>query len=399
MDRSSRRCGGTRAVQPAAAEQGAPAPRPVGRAAGRGATSWYARRSVELLTGRRSTARRRRPLATLAGGGTIRFDRALIATGAEVRRCRSPAPMDRSRCAPRMMPLGCGARPSRPGRARRWWSSAADSSASRSRRRGLPGAATDGGRARSGAVGRHAGRRAGRVGYGRLTDVGVDLRLGARTTRFDEVPLVDDERLTAAFVVVGVGVRPRTGARGGGRHPGRRWRRRRRCQRTSRPAIWAAGDVARTDGRPRIEHWHAAREAGERAALSMLGRPVPPPPAPWVFSEIGGTPLDLIGAAEGWEEEAWLDEPDPSWPTFGAIASSGSPPSTVRSPRMWAGGSSTPVPHRPRWRSRWPDLARAPFMTHRSHGGSAGSASLDAPALPARNFWRESPEPTSCDWR
>jgi hypothetical protein len=40
----------------------------------------------------------------------------------------------------------------------------------------------------------------------------------------------------------------------------------------------------------------------------MLGRPVPPPPVPWVFSEIGGTPLDLIGATDGWEEERWLDD-------------------------------------------------------------------------------------------
>jgi hypothetical protein len=76
-------------------------------------------------------------------------------------------------------------------------------------------------------------------------------------------------------------------------------------QRTSHPAVWAAGDVARVDGR-RVEHWHASREAGERAALSMLGMEVPPPPATWVFSEIAGTMVDVIGAVDGWEEERWL---------------------------------------------------------------------------------------------
>jgi len=41
----------------------------------------------------------------------------------------------------------------------------------------------------------------------------------------------------------------------------------------------------------------------------MLGLAVPPPPPAWVFSEIGGTMLDVIGAVDGWDEERWL-EPD-----------------------------------------------------------------------------------------
>jgi hypothetical protein len=39
----------------------------------------------------------------------------------------------------------------------------------------------------------------------------------------------------------------------------------------------------------------------------MLGLPVPSPPEAWVFSEIGGASLDLIGATEGWDDEIWLD--------------------------------------------------------------------------------------------
>jgi hypothetical protein len=74
---------------------------------------------------------------------------------------------------------------------------------------------------------------------------------------------------------------------------------------TSAPGIFAAGDVARVAGR-RVEHWHAAREGGERAALGMLDRPIAPPRAPWVFSEVAGVALDLFGLASGWDEERWV---------------------------------------------------------------------------------------------
>jgi 3-phenylpropionate/trans-cinnamate dioxygenase ferredoxin reductase subunit len=68
-----------------------------------------------------------------------------------------------------------------------------------------------------------------------------------------------------------------------------------RSQVTSAPGIYAAGDVARGRDRPRVEHWHAARESGERAGMAILGRPVPAPRAPWVFSELGAAKLDAVG--------------------------------------------------------------------------------------------------------
>jgi NADPH-dependent 2,4-dienoyl-CoA reductase/sulfur reductase-like enzyme len=74
---------------------------------------------------------------------------------------------------------------------------------------------------------------------------------------------------------------------------------------TSAPRIFAAGDVARVDG-VRVEHWHASREAGERAALGMLDRPIPPPRAPWIFSEVAGVALDVFGLAREWDEERWV---------------------------------------------------------------------------------------------
>ena len=126
-------------------------------------------------------------------------------------------------------------------------------------------------------------------GEERLRGAGVDLRLGSAVSRLDEgAAWVGDERLPAAFVVAGIGVRPRDDlARDAGLEvddgivvdAG---------QRTSDARIWAAGDVARRGPR-RVEHWHAARESGHRAALGMLGQPTEAAPQPWVFTEVAGS--------------------------------------------------------------------------------------------------------------
>ncbi len=272
--------------------------------------SWYERRSIELMTGAR--VERVEPderVATLVGGDRIRFQRLLLATGAEVRLLAIPgadgaltlrtaddaarlrgAAIDAGADAPVVIVGGgfiglevasslasLGLRPTVVELAPALW---------------------------GGALGQELDAWA----TSRLSGAGVELRLGARTTRIaDGAAWIVDERLDAAFVVVGVGVLPRTAlaeAAGLRTEDGIVVDAE---QRTSHPAIWAAGDVARIDGRARIEHWHAAREAGERAALSMLGLSVPSPPAPWVFSEIGGASLDMIGAADGWDDETWLD--------------------------------------------------------------------------------------------
>ncbi|HET9878570.1 MAG TPA: FAD-dependent oxidoreductase [Candidatus Limnocylindria bacterium] len=140
----------------------------------------------------------------------------------------------------------------------------------------------------------------------RLAAAGVSLRLGSAVTAVDaDAAWVGDERLPAAFVVAGVGVAPRDElARAAGLAvddgvvvDG--------AGRTSEPAIWAAGDVARIDGL-RVEHWHAAREAGERAALSILGEAVPPVAVPWVFSELAGVTVDVFGIPAADDEARWL---------------------------------------------------------------------------------------------
>lgn len=140
----------------------------------------------------------------------------------------------------------------------------------------------------------------------RLAAAGVGLRLGAAVTGLDpDGAWIGDERLPAAFVVAGIGVAPRDElARAAGLATGDGVLAD-ASGRTSDPAIWAAGDVARVDGR-RVEHWHAAREAGERAALSILGQPVPPVAVPWVFSELAGVTIDVFGTPAADDTSRWL---------------------------------------------------------------------------------------------
>ena len=120
---------------------------------------------------------------------------------------------------------------------------------------------------------------------------------------------VGDRLLPADFVIAGIGVAPRVqlaqaaglevddGIVTDARHE------------TSAPGVFAAGDVARTDG-VRVEHWHAAREGGERAALAMLEQPPTPHRAPWVFSEVAGHQLDVVGLATHWDETHRIGEGD-----------------------------------------------------------------------------------------
>jgi len=143
-------------------------------------------------------------------------------------------------------------------------------------------------------------------GAERLADAGVAVRAGSAVSRLEpDAAWIGEERLDHAFAVAGIGVRPlvELAARAGlaiddgvltdARHE------------TSAPGTFAAGDVARVDG-VRVEHWHAAREAGERAAFAMLGQPVTPQRAPWVFSEVAGVALDVFGLAREWDEERWV---------------------------------------------------------------------------------------------
>jgi 3-phenylpropionate/trans-cinnamate dioxygenase ferredoxin reductase subunit len=270
--------------------------------------SWYDRRAITLLTGttvdRLDLASRR---ADLDDATSIRFDRCLIATGA------SPIPLtmpgaehgmllrtlaDARQLRSRALAAGAGARVVVVGG-------------------GFIGVEVASGLASLGLRpiilerepalwGGSLGERMAAWGRERLRATGVETRLGASATRLDpDAVWVGDERIEAAFAIVGIGVRPRVAlgvAAGLAEADGIITDTE---QRTNHPAAWSAGDVARTAGL-RVEHWHSARESGERAGRSMLGLPVAQASAPWLFTEVGGTTVDIVGAARDWDEERWI---------------------------------------------------------------------------------------------
>ena len=270
--------------------------------------SWYERRGIAQLAGTRVEALDPEArTAQLSDGSTLRFDRCLVATGA----------------APTTLPVPGGEHAlllRTLGDARRLRAAAIAAGG------GAPAVVVGGGFIGvevasslaalglqptiieiaddlwSGALGSTLGEWA----CDRLQEAGITVRTGTGVVRVDpDAAWVGDERLEAALTVAGIGVRPRTElAETAGlaiddgivTDEGHR---------TSHPAVWAAGDVARRAGR-RIEHWHSGREGGERAARSMLDLPLGPDPAPWFFSEVAGITLDVVGAATAWDEERWV---------------------------------------------------------------------------------------------
>jgi 3-phenylpropionate/trans-cinnamate dioxygenase ferredoxin reductase component len=79
---------------------------------------------------------------------------------------------------------------------------------------------------------------------------------------------------------------------------------------TSIPGIYAAGDIADFtsivhDGRPlRIEHWDVAFNQGKAAALNMLGADRPYDVVPYFFSDLSDwASLEYVGPASDWDQE------------------------------------------------------------------------------------------------
>jgi 3-phenylpropionate/trans-cinnamate dioxygenase ferredoxin reductase subunit len=79
---------------------------------------------------------------------------------------------------------------------------------------------------------------------------------------------------------------------------------------SSAPGIYAGGDICEYDSvihggqRVRIEHWDVAFNHGKTAALNMLGKDQPYDEVPYFFSDLadwGG--LEYVGPAYDWDEE------------------------------------------------------------------------------------------------
>jgi len=130
----------------------------------------------------------------------------------------------------------------------------------------------------------------------------------------EAVILEDGRRLPAGLVVVGVGVRPATDflqnakCNGDGSIPVDL------AMRVA-PGIYAAGDIAAfpapAEGPPkRIEHWRVAQQQARVAAANMLGQNATYQGVPFFWTYHYGKNFEYLGHATSWDEEIIRGEPE-----------------------------------------------------------------------------------------
>ena len=283
--------------------------------------SFYADQQIELRAGR--TALRlntaSRELA-LDNGERLHYDRLLLTTGAEPRRLRIPggelsgvyylrSVTDSDSLRRRLdgggtvVVVGAG-----------WIGAEVAASA---RQRGLEVTVID---PASVPLERVLGAEVGAIYRDIHTDHGVRLLLGTGVEAFEgdkaveRVRTSDGRTLECDFVVVGVGVQPRTdlAAQGGlyvddgicvDEH-----------LQTSMPGVFAAGDVAMTHypshgHRIRVEHWANALHQAPVAARSMLGQSAAYDRVPYFFSDQYDVGIEYAGFARDWDRVVFRGDP------------------------------------------------------------------------------------------
>jgi 3-phenylpropionate/trans-cinnamate dioxygenase ferredoxin reductase subunit len=164
------------------------------------------------------------------------------------------------------------------------------------------------------------GEQAGRFFEERLREHGVTVHGGEHLERFEghdgrvrNVVTKSGLSLAADAVVIGAGAVPDvTLARGAGLalaapHGGVEVDSR---LQTSLPGVFAAGDIAAYESvvhggrRLRIEHWDVAFNHGKTAALNMLGHDQPHDVVPYFFSDLSDwASLEYVGPASEWDSE------------------------------------------------------------------------------------------------
>lgn len=162
------------------------------------------------------------------------------------------------------------------------------------------------------------GKQAGSFFQALLEQHGVEIRGNDGLERFEgkdgrvaTVVTTNGLELPAEAVVIGAGVNPDVGlAQRAGLQIGERGGV--VCSsrlETSAPGIYAGGDIAEYDsplhdGHVRIEHWDVAFNHGKTAALNMLGRDVAHEVVPYFYSVLADWgELEYVGPAYEWDEE------------------------------------------------------------------------------------------------
>jgi 3-phenylpropionate/trans-cinnamate dioxygenase ferredoxin reductase subunit len=162
------------------------------------------------------------------------------------------------------------------------------------------------------------GEDAGRYFHDLLVDHGITVYGDDELERFEgadgrvkTVVTAAGLELEADVVVIGAGVRPDVtlarsagltlGETGGVKVDAR--------LETEAPGVFAAGDIAEYDSpihgrRLRVEHWDVAFNQGKAAALGMLGEAQPYDVVPYFFSDISDwAAIEYVGPAYAWDRE------------------------------------------------------------------------------------------------
>ncbi len=166
------------------------------------------------------------------------------------------------------------------------------------------------------------GEEAGRFFHDVLESHGVDLFGGEELAAFEgdgrvkAVVTKSGRQILCDAVVVGAGVRPdvmlaeRAGLEVDNGIV---------CDsqlQSSAPGIYAAGDVCSYDSvvhgrRLRVEHWDVALQQGQAAAASMLGQGSDYDVVPYFFSDLADwASMEYVGPAQDWDEVVWRGERD-----------------------------------------------------------------------------------------